>query len=404
LKLTGHRLASSSAALAFGLSQPVWDRAVVAEVYTLQLSILAASWLLVLWIVEQPSRWRLFALAIVFGLTLAHRPPELALGGGLALVLWFSPARSLVKRPSGIALAVLGILLGGLWYLYLPLRAASEPLLDYGKDLQVDLSTAQGVWWMVSGSMFRHLVFAYSWAEYLRELVSVVRLVWDTWFGVGAVLGIAGIGWLIRLRPYWAAGLLVMALPHAIFYAGYRVPDKAEMFLPVLMVWSVCMAAGIVLLAGVLRGTAARYGLYVGIGLMLATLVVLNYGHVDKSQDSQVRDETVSILENVESEAFIVADWSAATPLKYMLIVEGRRPDVQIFDWGLYGIGRLAYYRDHRIPETAARRFVARDVAAVIKAARATSPVYSVEDYSILEEFFDVAPSSGVYRLEPLES
>ena len=82
---------------------------------------------------------------------------------------------------------------------------------------------------------------------------------------------------------------------------------------------------------------------------------------VDKSQDSQARDEAVAILDNVEAEAFIVAEWSAATPLKYMLIVEGRRPDVQVFDWGLYGIGRLAYYRDNRLPRAAARRFIARD-------------------------------------------
>lgn len=402
LKLTGHWLAATTAALAFGLSLPVWDRAVVAEVYTLQLFILAASWLLTLSLIETPSRWRLLALALVFGLTLAHRPQEMVLGAGLVLILWFSPARALIKRPPAIILAALGMLLGGLWYLYLPLRAARAPMLDYSRELQVDLSTLGGVWWMVSGSMFRHLVFAYSWREYLGELGSVVRLVWETWFGVGAVLGVAGIVWLARQRPNWALGLLAMALPLAIFYAGYRVPDKTEMFLPLLMVWSVCIAAGIVLLITLWRGAATRYGLYAGAGLWVAVLIVMNYSQVDKSRDWQAHDQAAAILDEVEPEAFVVADWAAATPLKYLQIVEGRRPDVQVFDYGLYGIGRLAYYRENRMPGPASQRFVERDVADVIIAAQASRPVYSAADYSILEDFFDLAPASGIYRVEPL--
>ncbi len=399
--LLSDRLAACFAALDFGLCLPVWDRAVVAEVYTLQLAILAASLWLTLRLIEAPSPGKLALLAAVFGLTLAHRPPGLLTGVGIAAILLHSePVRALIKRPAVLIPAIFCALGSLLFYLYLPIRAAANPPLNYATDLQVDLTTLPGMWWMVSGAMFRHLVFAYSLPEYLGELAAVLRLVWSAWYGIGALLALAGFAWMIRHQRRWAIALLLIALPMALFYAGYRVDDKIEMFLPVLMIAAIFIGGSIKATCNWLKSPTAGWIAPAAVGLLLIGLAAVNYPQVDRSHDRADRERAEVVLDDAEPGALIAAEWSTATPLKYLQIVEGQRPDVEIFDWGLFGLGRLAYYRERNLPADAAQRFWVRDAADILEQAQQEGrPVYAVDEYEVFEEYFIMTPESGIYRV-----
>ncbi|MBN1120289.1 MAG: DUF2723 domain-containing protein [Anaerolineae bacterium] len=400
--LLADRLAAIGAALAFGLCLPVWDRAVVAEVYTLQLAILAASLWLTLRLLDDPSPKKLALLAAVFGLTLAHRPPGLLAGVGIgALLLLYEPTRALLRRPAALIPAILCGLGSLLFYLYLPIRAAADPPLNYATDLQVDMTTLSGVWWMVSGTMFHQLVFAYSLPEYLHELADVLRLIGSAWYGVGALLALIGFAWMIRHQRRWCIGLLLIGLPLALFYAGYRVDDKLEMFLPVLLVAAIFTGAGIRAITGWLKSPATNRLVPAITSLLLMAMVIVNTPQVDRSDDRADRERAEAVLDTVELGALIATEWSTATPLKYLQIIEGQRPDVEIFDWGLFGLGRLAYYRERNLPADAARRFWVRDMADMLNEAMQERPVYAVDEYEVFEEYFTLIPESDVYRVEP---
>jgi hypothetical protein len=397
-RITGSTLAGAAAGLAFGLSLPVWRLAVVAEVYTFQALILAASCLFAQRLIEQPSAGRLAALSATFGLMLAHRPPDLILGIGIGAAVLLSPARRLFHRPAAWLAVFTGIFIHLLWYVYLPLRAAAHPALNYAETLGADLTTLRGIWWMVSGEMFRHLVFAYTWVGYLHELSDLIWLAARAWYGLGMVLGIAGIVHLFRRQRNWAVGLLLMAVPYGLLYAGYRVSDKDDMFLPVLAIGAAALGAGIAWL--VERIPLQKRGGLWATALLLIALAVVNYPQADASRDQAAAERARAILEQAAPDAVIAADWSEATPLEYMQVVEGQRPDVLVFDWGLYGLGRLAYYRASGIPGPAASRFMARDIADVLRGELATRPVYSASRYPTLAEFFIMEPDGLLYRLD----
>ncbi|MGF1506270.1 MAG: hypothetical protein ACFB51_14230, partial [Anaerolineae bacterium] len=74
-------------------------------------------------------------------------------------------------------------------------------------------------------------------------------------------------------------------------------------------------------------------------GLLVAMLLILNWGDIDRSRDWNTYAYAHVVLRDVERDALIISQWETAAPLNYMHIVEGRRPDVTIFDRGGHALG-----------------------------------------------------------------
>lgn len=137
-------LAGTGAALAFAFARTPWRMAVGAEVFSLHLVFVAALLLLAgLWReADVPGRRRcMTAAALVFGLGLAHHQTIVLLLPGLLAFGWLARG----DRPVGLTPLVLPALAVGLSpYLYLPLRAAQGPPLNWG-----DPDTPSRLVWMV---------------------------------------------------------------------------------------------------------------------------------------------------------------------------------------------------------------------------------------------------------------
>ncbi len=150
------RIAALVAALTFAWTPTLWSQAVITEVYTLHAALAAVLlWLALAWREEvrlfgksrtSRSGWLLAALALLFGLGLAHhRTTLLLLPVLLVFLAWQAPAGYWRRRQS-ILLALLA-LAPLLLYLYVPLRAPATPYLAIelwpGPPTQlVDLSPA----------------------------------------------------------------------------------------------------------------------------------------------------------------------------------------------------------------------------------------------------------------------
>jgi hypothetical protein len=400
--LSGSAGAALASAGLFGVSFPFWSQAVAAEVYPLHTLFVAGMlWLLLAW--RASGRPRHFVLLwLAFGLSLGNHMSTLLLLPGLAFFVWREGGgRRLSPGVWALAVGVAG--LGPLTYLYLPLRYTAGPSLNYAATIGVDLGTADGVAWMVRGAMFADLMFGYRRAERPGEAFRLGALLGRAFRGAGPALATLGLVEQWRRDRTAAGALALMGGATVVFYVNYRVPDKNTMFLVPLLVTSVWMAVGIervLVWAG--RGGARlpRRAVALSAAALVAVLALANYPRVDLSGNYNVRRYAEAVLAEVGPEAFIVGGWSRITPLAYLQVVEGRRPDVELFDWGLYGLGRRARLRAQGLAPQEARNTALDEILVIVqRELLAGRRVYSLEDNRLLRESFALVRESHVLRV-----
>jgi hypothetical protein len=129
------RAASAGAALAFACLVPIWGEATVARTYPLAALFSAALW----WcgarlLGDGGARWLLLH-QLLLGFGLANHTMVVAQLPVIALIV-LSRARPLLRRPAVVLAALLLPLPGLATYAYLPLRAASEPALEFRVPLR----------------------------------------------------------------------------------------------------------------------------------------------------------------------------------------------------------------------------------------------------------------------------
>jgi hypothetical protein len=166
-----------------------WSQAVIAEVSTLNTLFVA---LLVRWTIQasgatpNPHGWQDRGQAFLAGLALGNHMTIL-----LPLVVWLVTRIVFAARPLRlhVLLRCLGwVAMGSLVYLYLPLRAATYPPINWGNP-----QTWDGFWWVVSAEPYRDFVFGLPtafWFARLRSWATLLREQFD-WIGVG--LGFLGL-------------------------------------------------------------------------------------------------------------------------------------------------------------------------------------------------------------------
>lgn len=371
------------AALMLAFSYYFWASAVVAEVYAFQAWLFSlALGCLLAW--DQTLRMRWLALfGLTYGLCFAnHMSVVLTVPG----VLWYFIHRreSLMRTRRALPWVVLALLMGPAMYLYFPLRyqATSYNLAGSydaaGRFTPFNLGSWRGVWWMVSGQMFHSLAFAYDLRASLIEWSSFLQQFWSNFLGAGVLLG--GIGAVVSWRRHkWLIsswGLMIAAL--SLFYVNYRAVDKALMFVPVYLLWTLLVSAGCTYL---LRKAAAvgKVGRLVNLLWILPSVaLVLNYRYVDVSWDWRARTNAQAFLDEAAPNAVAIGWWTGVTPVQYLQYVEGQRPDVEV-------INRLMISPENLL------RFVERRVD--------YQPVYLLAYDQELARLYDVSTTPGGFFL-----
>jgi uncharacterized repeat protein (TIGR01451 family) len=390
LRLTRSWWAALLGALFLGFSFYFWQSAVVAEVYTLQTFLIGALlWLLLRWDEEEVD-WLLYVFALLYGLSLGNHITGILLGLGFAYwVLSKGPGRVLRWRLAGGML--LCFLLGLAIYLYLPIRYLADPPLNYVQSYYgVDLTTPKGVLWMVSGQMYRFFAFGYTLGEVEQELVKHLGWLWRNFLGVGVVAGIVGLFSLFQSRRRWVIALLLMLIPTVAFFANYRVVDKEGMFLPAHFLWALLIPAGclritrwVSRLGAVLpSGTDRRFAsalLLLAVMGLVATQGSANYRHADRSDSWEWRQSAEQALAQIEPNAVVASPWSTAVVLEYMQVVEGYRPDIEVFNRSRYSVAQF-YHHCRGVDHVGnCRNRLERDESRFLEAQAKTRPVYYLD-------------------------
>ena len=337
--------AALAAGLLFATSRTLWSYATIAEVYTLNICLLAtALWLAVSWrrahLSPPPAdtrvrATRLYLAAACVGLALAvHHVTAVIVGIGVTLIV-ASAARRRPVPPAMLIRAAASAAAGLIVYAYLPLAASASPVLNWG-----DPRTLERFWWHISGRQYQ-VYFAGSldtMAEQFRHtfVPYLAREFGRPWLPLALVLAAAGFTRLwTRDRTLAAAATAIIAIDLA-YALNYDVAeDKDAYYLPAFLV--LAMLAGV----GAAHVLTFRQGRSPAVSWTLAALVLAapatslagNLAYTNRRTYFLGGDYVRNVLGTVAPRGLLLTlDWQLYSPLLYKRHVEGLRPDVIAID------------------------------------------------------------------------
>lgn len=131
LRWTRKPLLAAAATILFGLTRTMWIHNDIAEVYTMTLFFEVLLLAIALW--QPPVRGRIWWLALVGGIAVAHHRALIMVAPALIVVVWDDLVKLIRERPTRL-LGLLGLgLLGLIPYAYLYLRAQQGAAWVYGE-------------------------------------------------------------------------------------------------------------------------------------------------------------------------------------------------------------------------------------------------------------------------------
>lgn len=380
LFMTRSRLAAMSAGLAFAFSREVWEQSVITEIYTISLFYFLLCLLLVLLYEQKRRPYLAYAFALCYGLSLCNHSINVLAGPVFAIYIavvdWKAQGSLPWRRYAVMAACVCA---GLLPYLYLPIRSAADPPMDWGNP-----ETFAGFWDMVTRAQHRFIITGNprNLTRFLRQCAEFGRIfAWEftPWVGL---LTLVGIGSLWRRDRRHAAFLIVLFLVLAL--GGIVLPNFSLTFrdiwinttywIPAYAVSAVFLAAA---LAQVSTWARSRAGWMPG---LLATAVVcsplaVHFHHNDMSDYYLSRDYGENLLKTMAQNAIYYGSGDQTLfPALYLQTVEGQRPDILIAN--PYGYPPPEVYAD--MPEEARQRLHPSlsqgDIEAIFQWQAQTSP------------------------------
>ena len=318
-----------AAALALGGATTFWAQATTASIRGLTALFTALILALTLAYGRSRRQGYLTALGLAFGLGISHHGSLgfLALPVGAYLI---STDLALITHPRRLLRLLTAAVLGLSVLLYLPLRDAMGAPLAPG-----DLTTLRGFAEHVLAQGFRSDMFAFARPNLLPDRLVVLREILIMQFGGPLLLAMLVGGALLLWRIPKAFLLIGGALVLNGFVAiTYRAPQTVEYLMPAYVCLALLLGGGL----GVLLSFPVRRSAPSGLALLTALILYLGSAQITAHypsfaalhRDHSARSYAERILQAAPSQAIILTNWHHFTPLRYLQMVEGWRPDVII--------------------------------------------------------------------------
>ncbi|MBQ76791.1 MAG: hypothetical protein CMQ20_17430 [Gammaproteobacteria bacterium] len=322
--------------LLLGFSRDFWSQAIIVEVYTLNTLLVSLQIYLALCFTKRPEKWQLFAISLLFGLSLSNHWPLVVLSAPGIALLCLGQAKALaeiLRSPINFLSCLLLLALGLMPYVSLYLK--SDPVFSYSGPVssvaeflayfsretyqEVDQTDTAGVMdkvqfvgWLGVQSLRQ---FGYGFAAI--ALVGLVR-----GFAIDRLVSLA-------LLVIFLSNTLVLA-----FLLGFDFDFIHQaVFRPYLLVAWVCMSLWIgIALQWVSRMSGGRV-VPILIVLFGVIMLVTNWQRNDRTDDRLAHEYAVTLLESLEPGAnLIVTSDPQVGPISYLNLVVGLRPDVTLYE------------------------------------------------------------------------
>jgi hypothetical protein len=330
------------AGLFLGFSRTFWMQGASVEVYSLHLLLTG----LTLWTVmpllheERPSMKRWMAVSFLLGLSFSNHMTTLFLIPGLAYVwitrMGFNQASFKKLALCALAAAATGCIV----YLYLPVRAAQHPALNWGDPVQWDrfirhVTGRQYSVWMFKSSEAAWANFSRFWDRFPSEF---------GWMGLAfGVIGTVSASFK-SLRIFL---FLAIAFITTVFYSvNYDIHDLDAYFLLAFSVFAVFIAFGIKGVLEILKKFKPKMAVVSAMVVLSAGFEARShYKEADLSDCHAFEDYAKKSLASLPENAVLITyQWDyLVSPACYFQQVEWVRPDVAVVDKEL--LRRSWYFR-----------------------------------------------------------
>ncbi len=321
------RWSSVIGTLILAFSSTYWYQSTSVESYPLQLVLFAL--IIFVWVgfYAKPGKSRALLAGIILGLGFTnHMTTILTVPALLFLLISAYAERRL--RPGLLMYIVIGGFISGLLYLYIPIRAAQNPLMNWG-----DADDFKKFIWLVTGKQFRTWmfssiqVFQHQLGVFFSSLLTEYRLSM-----IVVLLGMV-VSFLYRKRLFWWTMVLVVG--DIAYAANYNIHNISSYFLLAYISIALFATLGVRYILDRFA-TASSFRVLVTVLLVLfpAVSAAANFAKVDESGDYAVEMYTRDILTSLPHDAVVLSfqwdDWVAAS--LYYQHVDELRPDVVVID------------------------------------------------------------------------
>ncbi len=305
--LTGRTLLSAAATLLYGLTYYTWLYNAVPAVRTMGLALEVL--LLIVALRRPPIPQRLYWLALIGGIGIAHHRAFIFFVPAILYAVWPELVSAVRKRP--LRLVVLGMigLIGFLPYLYLPWRANAGATWAYGEP-----NTWAGFWDQFLGHEASQMFGLNTSPELVRTLFDQhLDLVTKEVTGLGIVVGLVGLGCAIREARHRRAAitlLLISLVPFAFDMFGTQ-----DHLPPFIMTFALSLVFGWLLLFDVLLASPirryARIAIWPAAVAAALGLAIMNFPIVYDLCHDPTGTEAIAFAARVPAGATLMLDWGA---------------------------------------------------------------------------------------------
>ena len=443
IALTKSRLASLVSAGILGFSSLFWSISVTTEVYSFHALLLSIVLYQFIRFDKVSSRRNFFYFIFFYGLSISHHLSSILFAPFFLFVL-IKYKKEHITWPNILFGAVI-FSLPFLFYLYFPIRSLTSPSLNYINEyFFVDLSTPSGIFWLFSGKMFSEEIFGNSFVNGVAQFIRLSEYVWINFIGIGLLVSLYGL-WA-TMKKNKSLGIILGGGGFTVlfFFSFYRVVDNDQMIVSALIALTLAMAVGLARLQnthfsqtiswmtllkkgcselidrhiyGLNQDLSAIYGgsstdkvvfsvdswiryiLKIIPLTTLATALFVNWSFMDRSNDWAAYNYAQYTMQSVDRDSFIIAQWTTATPLEFLQLVENQRADVQIFDRGLFALGLRDQLQD--ISETKRNLIILKSLTTEIEIEIKKRPVFITENDRMLNDYFCFVKTGILYRVYP---
>jgi len=400
------------AALSLGFSRTFLSQSVVAEVYTLNALFVAIDVALIIEIFSLKKqegnfpriRRALIALAAVYAVTLTNHLSSAFIFPLVAAA--FISGRIGINRRT-VFLCVAAFIAGLLPYVYLPIRSAANTAFDWGNP-----QTLQGFFWVVSGTQFKHLMFASFDYQVLHRLLDRFEPALE----IGPFFVIAVL-WSLAVLP--KGGLLARITLIALFLSlfnivpvmNYHISDTQSFLLPTFIGLTILSAIGLHDITSRITGTRLK-----AIPVVILILVVgfsipfyiSNIHNADLSKETRPMEYAESVYESLPKKAILIETYygrAFTMWYKHYIDAGAQRKDVAViysehlmFDWGMDALKRQYPWVIWPEPDDNEEKAI----AALVDLNAGKYPVFVSREIPTLSKSLTLNPFGEIFLVRPI--
>lgn len=232
--------------------------------------------------------------------------------------------------------ALPAFILGLSVYLYMPIRAAQEPMFNWG-----DPSTIENFMRHISGWQYQSWMFNKSFGVLIASAGDLIAMTVGMFPLILTVPAVIGTIVLIIKDRNAAIFLLLLFAANLLYTSGYTIPEVDTYLLPEVFVYVVFAAIGIIWIVnyiiGLIMPKKQPVVTTIVTALLLLTagvyMVIENRPIADRHDYRYADIQTHILTDNMDDGAiFLTSNWDFYSPLVYKQHIDGHRPDVTPID------------------------------------------------------------------------